>query len=326
MPISPSRWSSRQPIDILAAMRTRAKLLAVALLSICSLTAFADEPLTLDVWPGAVPGETGKVGAETKTESSWGGPTNPGKKTLIKIGNVTKPTLTVYRPAKDKDTGASVIICPGGGYSILAWDLEGTEVADWLNSIGVTGIVLKYRVPARQGQPRYLAPLMDAQRAVSLVRSKAGEWGLDPNRIGLLGFSAGGNLTAVACTNFDKRAYESVDTADQASCRPDFGILVYPAWLINDKTGEMMPEVKVTKESPPMFFAHAANDPIKADSSVQTYLALRRAGVPTELHVYAAGGHGFGLRPATQPAPTSWPQACAAWMKSRGLLEPMAGK
>src|SRR5262249_54892297 len=147
----------------------------------------------------------------------------------------SKPTLTIFRPAKEKDTGASVVICPGGGYHILAWDLEGEEVAGWLNSIGVTGIVLKYRVPRRPDQPRDappIGPLQDAQRAVSLPRSKAKEWGLDRRRIGILGFSAGGHLSAWAATNFDRRAYDAIDDADKESCRPDFAVLVYPAYLL----------------------------------------------------------------------------------------------
>src|SRR6185437_6303527 len=155
----------------------------------------ADEPQVIQVWPGAAPGETRKFEAEKIEKNA---------KNVAILHNVFKPTLTIYHPPKDKDTGASVIICPGGGYNILAWDLEGTEIAEWLNSAGVTGIVLKYRVPAKRGPELHgFIPLMDAQRAISLVRSKAKEFGVDPKRIGILGFSAGGNLAALAATNFD---------------------------------------------------------------------------------------------------------------------------
>lgn len=288
----------------------------IALATVFSTAAFAVEPpLTLDVWSDKVPGETGQIAAEKSEIKPVGGGRN-----ITIVSNVTKPTLAVYRPPKEKDTGAAVVICPGGGYSILAIDLEGTEVADWLNSIGVTGIVLKYRVPARPNLPRWEPPLQDAQRAMSLVRSKAGEWGIDPKRIGLLGFSAGGNLTAVACTHFDHRAYEPIDDTDKVSCRPDFGVLVYPAWLNQDKAVTLVPEVIVSAQTPQMFLAHANDDGITAESSVAMYLALKRAHVPVELHIYAGGGHGFGLRKTDKPCWT-WPQRCEEWMRSQGLLK-----
>ena len=301
-----------------------------------ALARAAEEPVILDVWPGKVPGETaGQVGPERDQTPS---PQVAGRPIRL-LTDVSKPTISVYRPAKDKDTGAAVVICPGGGYHILAWDLEGTEVAEWLNSIGVTGIILKYRVPARPGKPRHEPPLQDAQRAVSLVRSKAGEWGIDPKRIGILGFSAGGNLAAMACTHADKRTYEPADQIDQVSCRPDFAVLVYPAWLNEgsekppeQKAGEgageaaaavdplrLRPEFPVGADTPPMFMAHAGDDPIAPEASIAMYVALRRAGVAAEMHVYTAGGHGFGLRPTDHPS-SAWPQQCETWMRSRGLL------
>jgi acetyl esterase/lipase len=266
----------------------------------------ADAPPTIDLWPGKVPDQT----RPEKPEKS--------DQTNIKVGEVSKPTLTIYHAPKDKDTGASIVICPGGGYSILAWDLEGTEVAAWLNSIGVTGIVLKYRVPEHLKQIEHFPPLEDAQRAMSLVRSKAREFDIDPNRIGMLGFSAGGNLTALACTNYDHRVYETIDAVDQVSCRPDFGVLVYPAWL-DDGKDALKPEFPVTSKTPQMFLVHADNDHISAAGSVVMYLALKHAGVPAEVHVYAKGGHGFGLRATSNPCST-WPAQCEAWMKIQGLL------
>jgi acetyl esterase/lipase len=284
----------------------------LALLSGVSAAKTADKPEVLDVWPGKAPGETKPIGEE-KIEDSKG---------VKRIGNVSKPTLTLYRPAKDKDTGAAVIVCPGGGYNILAWDLEGTEVAEWLNSIGVTGIVLKYRVPRRPDQDPKKPPLgalQDAQRALSLVRSKAKEWKIDPKRIGMLGFSAGGHLTAWASTNFDKRAYETMDDIDKVDCRPDFSVLIYPGGVVPRGKEEMAEEIRVRKECPPMFFAHAGNDGVTPENSVRMYLALKHAGVPAELHVYAAGGHGFGLRPSKNPCST-WPKSCEAWLRTQGLL------
>ena len=287
-------------------------------LQFCTVLTFgaAEAPLALDVWPGMPPGETSQVGPE-KVEHHPGA---AGKSVEI-ITNVSKPTLTVYRAPVEKDTGAAVVICPGGAYRVLAWDLEGEEVARWLNSIGVTGIILKYRVPERAGQPRYLPPLQDAQRAISLVRTKAVEWHVDPHRIGILGFSAGGNLCGFACTHFDEPSYEPVDAADKAPCRPDFGVLIYPAWLNQEGTAELIPELHVTKNTPRCFFAHASDDPISVLSTVAMYTALKKAGVPSAMHIYASGGHGFGLRPTTQPCST-WPQRCEEWMRSQGLLQP----
>lgn len=290
----------------------------VTLLLVPLVARGADNALTLDVWPGKAPGETADIGAEKYLEEK------PNEKKKVKrLTNVSKPTLTVFRPEKDKDTGAAVVIAPGGGYHILAEDLEGEEVATWLNSIGVTGIVLKYRVPRRADQPKDkppIGPLQDAQRAMSLVRSKAPEWGIDPKRIGMLGFSAGGHLTASTSTNFDRRAYESLDDVDKLSCRPDFTVLIYPAYLVVKDKDELQPDIRVRKECPPTFFAHAADDPVKADNSVQMFLGLRRAGVPAELHIYGSGGHGFGLRPSDHACST-WPKRCEEWMRGQGLLK-----
>jgi len=292
-------------------MKNRSAHLAVLATFICAFAAAADKPIVADVWPDEVPGEKGDIDEEKLLPPK-------GEKPVDRLTNVTKPTITVYKPDKDKDTGAAVLICPGGGYHILAMDLEGTEVADWLNSIGVTGIVLKYRVPRRKDRPKHLAPLQDAQRAMSLVRKHAKEWGIDSSRIGILGFSAGGHLSATASTNFDERQYEPIDDNDVICCRPDFTVLVYPAYLTEGD--KLAPEICVTEKSPPTFLVHADNDHISSENSARMYLALKKAGVPAELHIFTTGGHGFGLRPTEEPC-SNWPAQCEKWLRNRGLLD-----
>ncbi len=190
----------------------------------------SETPSSIRLWSGAAPGEKGDIGPEMDMTKDTDG--KVAGRRLIRLGNVSDPTLTIYRPSKEKDTGTSVLVCPGGGYHILALDLEGSEVCEWLNSIGVTGILLKYRVPARKGQERFLAPLQDAQRALRYTRFHAKDLGLDPNRIGILGFSAGGHLAATTSTSFEKNTYELKDEVDRVSCRPDFTVLIYPAYLV----------------------------------------------------------------------------------------------
>jgi acetyl esterase/lipase len=276
-----------------------------------------EKPPALALWPDRPPGETVSIGEEKDMTKPTDG--KVAGQRVIRLGNISRPTITVYRPAKEKETGTAVIVCPGGGYHILAMDLEGTEVCRWLNDLGVTAVLLKYRVPGRKGKAPHDAALQDAQRAVALVRSKAKEWGIDPGRIGMLGFSAGGHLTAMAATNYATRSYEPIDDADKVSCRPDFAVLVYPAYLLNAKKDGLSDNLHVDKQTPPMFLAHASDDPIPAENSARMYLALKLAGVPAELHLYASGGHGFGLRKTDKPC-TAWPARCGEWLKERGLL------
>ncbi|MCX5682863.1 MAG: alpha/beta hydrolase, partial [Planctomycetota bacterium] len=241
------------------------------------------EGVVVHLWPESVLAAAGLKGEE-KAETKGG---------VTRISNVTDPTLTVHKPEAAADTGAAVVICPGGGYSILAWDLEGTEVAEWLNSIGVTGVILKYRVPGK----RDLA-FQDAQRAVSIVRSRAAEWKIDPARIGILGFSAGGHLTVRVSTNFKTRSYTPIDKCDEASCRPDFAIPIYPAYLVHEGTPPTADTtgLPIGPDTPPMFMAVGASDKFAIDSLVYG-LALKLAKVPFEVHVFQFGGHGCGLRP-----------------------------
>jgi acetyl esterase/lipase len=271
------------------------------------LLLLAQDPAPLDLWPGTPPGEASAPG-EDKIE---------GKARVTYVG---RPTIAVHRPPKDKDTGTAVVVAPGGGYRVLAFEHEGTDVAAWLTSIGVTCVLLKYRVPRRPGDDENLLPLQDAQRAISVTRAKAAEWGVDPSRIGLLGFSAGGHLTANAATNYDRRAYAPVDAADQASCRPDFAVLVYPGGVLDkqDPT-KLSPQLRVSKDTPPSFLVVSADDKGSAPGTLRIYLALREAGVPAELHVYETGGHGYGMRKGEKPH-QAWPLRCEEWLRGRGLL------
>lgn len=291
------------------------RFLAAILVLITALSLHAGEPRSIKVWPGKPPGETKELPPEAN-QSKPGQGLVAGKP-VIRLGNVSTPTLAVYRPAKDKDTGAAVIICPGGGYNILAYDLEGTEVAEWLNRIGVSAFVLKYRVPARDPKQRWLASVQDAQRAVSLVRSQAGDLGIDAKRIGILGFSAGGHTAGLTALSA-KRHYDGIDDVDKASTRPDFAVLIYPAYFV-DKSGKLEEHARVAKDNPPFFFAHAADDPVSPLNSLVLATELRKVGVKSELHIFASGGHGFGLRPQTDKPCTQWPTACATWLRTIGI-------
>jgi acetyl esterase/lipase len=288
-----------------------------------TFSAFAADPLVLDVWPGKVPGDVGIKGQEYSRihPSPIVGPTKL-------ITNVSKPTLTIYLPPKDKNTGTAMLIYPGGGYWDLYWELEGEEVAAWLNSLGMTGIILKYRVPRRPGDVRgepALGPLLDSQRAVSLVRSRAAEWGIDPKRIGIVGFSAGGHLALATATSFEKRTYEPIDAVDEVSSRPDFAVLCYPGYLKARDKDEIWPGLRIPADTPPILLAHASDDReshggSNAENSVFMYLALKRAGIPAELHIFATGDHDFGVR-QNDKLPSSWTQLCVKWLRSLGLLK-----
>lgn len=276
----------------------------------------AAEPVVIDLWQDKPPG----FQVKSQPEKDLTGPNDRpvAGRAVIRLGNVSTPQIHVYQPPADQRNGVSLVICPGGGFNILAWDLEGTEVAEWLNSLGITAAVLKYRVPTATSDPKWLPPVEDAQRAISVMRAHADEWQLDPKRVGVLGFSAGGCTAAMTAVSTERR-YEASDDIDQASCDPDFAVLVYPAYLVGE-AGELRSEVTVSKETPPTFLAHAYDDPVTCKSSVEFFLALKNAGVPAELHVYDAGGHGYGLRKTEQPV-TTWNERCAEWMTSRGLLK-----
>jgi acetyl esterase/lipase len=305
--------------------QTAAILSLVACLGAAAPVVAGDKPQVVELWPGKPPEEPGTIGPEKvlmspKLDRKQVEVTEPTRL----VTNVTKPTLTIYRPAKDRDTGAAVLICPGGGYWNLYWQLEGEEVAAWLNSLGVTGIILKYRVPRRPDEPRgepARRPLQDAQRAVSLVRSKAREWGLDPKRIGMVGFSAGGHLAIATATSFPKRTYEPIDAIDKISCRPDFAILVYPGYLKAREKEGLAPGLRIPAGTPPVFLAHGGDDLISSpEHSVAMYVALKRAGIPAELHIYATAAHDFGVRLSDHPCST-WTTSCGQWLRRHDFLK-----
>ena len=277
----------------------------------------APSHLTLNVWPAAAPGVPANPPPEADLTTSKD-PLIAGRP-LVHLGNVSVPTLTLYKPT-GPNTGAAVVVFPGGGYNILAIDLEGTEVCDWLNRAGVTCILLKYRVPNTGPYPKSPAALQDAQRALGLVRQHAAEWGIDPKRIGVLGFSAGAHLAAALSTHYDKRLYDSLDAADQLSCRPDFAVIVYPGYLaLADKNFAPNPEINPTADTPPSFIVQAEDDPVHVENALVYYQQLKNANVRAELHIYAYGGHGYGLRRTTLPV-TTWPDSVETWLRTIGIL------
>ena len=306
--------------SLIASMtRIRTQFTSALLILAGAFQACSTEPKqVLPLWPGAAPGDKEPIGEEQDQTK----PTDnlvAGKR-LIRLGNVSKPTISIYQPSPDKRTGTAVVVCPGGGYQILALDLEGTEVCDWLNSVGVTAVLLKYRVPKRAGLEKHTAALQDAQRAIGLVRQRAADWGIDQKRIGILGFSAGGHLAALASNQFESRSYPAIDEGDTISCRPDFTILIYPAYLtIKEEADRIAPEFNLSTNTPPTFIAMAEDDPIRVETALFYAAGLKKANVPFELHIYPTGGHGYGLRPGKDLV-TTWPQRATDWLRSRGLI------
>ncbi len=275
------------------------------------------------IWPGTAPDPQPVQGpefAEEVTKDLVAG------RPWIALSNVSQPTMTVYRPT-GKNTGAAVVVFPGGGYEILAIDLEGSEVCDWLTSKGITCVLLKYRVPAPRSEPNWGAypqsamALEDAQRTIGLVRLHATEWGIDPHKVGVLGFSAGGHLVAAISTHFDKRLYTPIDAADKESCRPDFAVPIYPGHLsFQENTFALNPAVPVTHETPPTFLLQAEDDHVDGvDQALTYYIALKKADVPVEMHLYAHGGHAFGLRHTENPI-TDWPELVEKWLHTIRMI------
>jgi acetyl esterase/lipase len=278
----------------------------------------------LPIWSGAVPDARPVDGPEVAgtVVDAAGNDRLVGGKPWIYVNRVSQPTMTVYSP-QGHNTGAAVVVFPGGGYNVLAIDLEGTEVCDWLTSKGITCVLLKYRVPCAKVGPYRDCPtaLQDAQRTVGLVRFQAAQWHIDPRKIGVLGFSAGGHMVAAMSTHFEKRLYAAVDAADAESCRPDFAVALYPGHLAVRELGfALNPDIQVTSRTPPTFLLHADDDPVDpVENSLVYHSALRKVGVPAEVHVYMTGGHAFGLRPTESPI-TRWPQLVETWLATIGVI------
>jgi acetyl esterase/lipase len=280
------------------------------------------------IWPGTVPDAQPAAGPESATTST----SLIAGKPCVLVNNVSQPTMTIF-PPKGTNTGAAVVVFPGGGYKILAIDLEGTEICEWLASKGITGVLLKYRVPysgpcwdselKRQVDPKAPMALEDAQRTVGLVRSHAAQWQIDPHKIGVIGFSAGGHMVADISTHFDKRVYPAVDAADKENCRPDFAMAIYPGHLwIDDTKFELNPDIatNITGQTPPTFLLQAENDNVDGvNQSLVYYMGLKNAGVPVEMHLYAQGGHAFGLRHTDLPI-TDWPQLAEIWLRTIRMI------
>ena len=269
----------------------------------------------IPLWPeGAVPDEPDNIEQRKK-------PTTVDSVGKMRIAYVDRPTLTVYKAPKQKANGTGVIICPGGGYNILAWTHEGVEIAQWLNSIGVTAFILKYRVPRRDTDHPHALPLQDAQRAIRIVRSNAKKWNVDSKRIGLLGFSAGGHLTVMSGSHYEKKTYSRIDERDDFDARPDFLIPIYPAYLGDKvKKDQLSDLVVINKKTPPTFIAITHDDGDRAYYSALLYAALKKNNVVGEIHIYSKGGHGYGLRKSNNPVHT-WPDRCRDWLKSMGYLD-----
>ncbi len=271
----------------------------------------------IKIWPNGIPDSSVIMSDDAINAAK-------AKTTTERIAYVDDPTITVYQPAAGKANGCAVIVCPGGGYNILAWPKEGLEVAEWFNSIGVTAFVLKYRVPRRVPDNIHWEPMQDVQRAIRMVRNDAKTWNIDPNRIGTLGFSAGGHLTVMSGTHYDTKCYEPIDEIDKVSARPNFICPIYAAYLGDDyddrKEAKLGSLVKITKNTPPTFMAVTWDDALRGAQSALLFAELRKNKVPAELHVYSKGGHGYGMRPSKDPV-SKWNRNLKDWLQVSGLLE-----
>jgi acetyl esterase/lipase len=288
--------------------------LFLLLMNIMSLHVLSQEE-AIRLFPGGAPGEKG----ETPEEAADITGNKVGGETVQRIRNVSDPAITIYPPVQELANGTAMIVCPGGGYTILAYDLEGTEICEWLNDLGIMAVLLKYRVPRREGMANHAAPLQDAQRAISYVRAHAEKLYIHPERIGIIGFSAGAHLSVMACNNPDEHTYPVVDECDKFSSRPDFCLLVYPAYLNGETFGVPAPEIKVSSKTPPTMLVQTQDDK-SLNSSICYYYALKEAGVPATMHLYSQGGHGYGLRD-TKAVVNEWPERAEYWLRSLGMIE-----
>jgi len=274
-------------------------LIFILALIVCSLFSYSQKKEVMVLWPDKVPGETkekrGPVSAPPRNDD------------VLRYSEITSPAIEIWLTERSVKNKAGVVICPGGGYKMLAWNKEGTEIAAWLNSLGYSAFVLQYRVPDKQA-----GALQDVQRALRIIKRNSSEWNIDPDRIGVLGFSAGASLSARAGTLYDKRTYPSVDKTDSLSSKPAFTMLIYPAYLDMGENRSLTPELKLTKDTPPVFIFQTADD-THGNSSLVMAQALRNNKTPVELHILPKGGHGYGLRPGN-PAAETWPALAGKWL------------
>jgi acetyl esterase/lipase len=282
------------------------------LLLILATPVFCAEPITLPLWPEGPPGQMQPPSAATADFIK----TRAGKSTVT---NISQPTIAIYRP--DKPNGACVIVAPGGAYAFLSAIHEGTQVCEWLNTLGVTGVLLNYRTPTRDEAAPFEKPVQDAQRAIGLLRHRASEWAIDPARIGVLGFSAGGNLLAHLACDRGPRSYAIHAEHDVESALPNFAVMIYGGGFMDFKEPtKFQTGFTVPKDAPPMFLACAHDDGTNPIAMTSLYLEYKRLGIPAELHICSKGGHGFGMRKAGNPI-NDWPARCGEWMQSIGLLD-----
>ena len=277
------------------------KTLFTFIFMMISLTSFSQKNNLIYLWPGKVPGELKEKQPPVIDASE--------NDNILRFSEVTNPALEIFPPDQANKNGSAVIVCPGGGYQILAYDLEGTEIAAWLNKLGFTAFVLQYRIPDKKE-----GALQDVQRAVRIVRDNSKKWDIDPGKIGVMGFSAGGSLSARASTLFTNKTYSPVDKSDSLPCKPSFTMLIYPAYLDQGPNLSLTPELKLNKEVSPVFIFQTEDDPY-GNSALVFAGALRNAKLPVELHMLTAGGHGYGLRSGKVAAET-WPVLAEKWLKS----------
>lgn len=282
---------------------------ALLLIAVCSV-ASGEEPV--DVWPGLAPGETTRSVGEKQ-------PARPEEvRPITRIVNISRPTFTVH--LADQPNGTAVVILPGGGFSKVVPDLEGTEAAEWLNQHGVSAFVLSYRTTEDPQTPGWIKPLQDAQRAIALVRSQSDRWGLRKDRIGLVAFSAGGQVGARLLCDGGQLSYDSIDDVDVVSHRPDFAVLVYPWNLYDAKSGGLVEGVSVPRDCPPTFLVHTHDDRSSSLGAALFYVGLKQHGLPAELHIYGNGGHGYGLRPVEGSHISTWTDHATQWLRVQGVL------
>ncbi len=290
------------------------RIIFAALVASC-LMAEASAVERIFVWPDLAP-------AETKRDTGTTQPPRSGEEPPVtRVTHIRRPAIDVF--LANKPNGSAVVVLPGGGFAKVVPDKEGSEAAPWLNQLGISVFVLNYRTneDTPKSEPAWQRPLQDVQRTLRLIRHNADQWKIDPDKVGVLGFSAGGQVAAILHTAEGKAAYETIDEVDSQNCRPDFSMLIYP-WKIQLPNGELLTDIKPAKTSPPAFIVHTHDDNSSSVGSVLLYAGLRNNNVPAELHVYENGGHGYGMRPVAGSPIGTWPQTATPWLQRHGIANP----